>query len=236
MEAQAANEPPPPVDTHDTVAPAFNQSRTSRPVSFIGGQLTVDMGEHPVLGVADAPNVILELIDYTCPTCRQLHVLMKQGRSAFGDQLAIIVLVVPLHPNCNLTIKHLDESHTDACRLARLSLALWHHAPEAFASFHEWLLDGDDSRRWEDALDRAAEQVPWEALADTMKSSWVDAQLRSNTAIFAKVGSNTEAALPIHIVKSRVLVGAPRAPEQLFAIWQRELDITRMDVPSASVR
>ncbi|MEZ6073107.1 MAG: vitamin K epoxide reductase family protein [Pirellulales bacterium] len=232
---QSGNEPPRPVGTLSTAAPALARSPTPRPVSFIGGQLTVDMGVHPVLGVGDAPNVIVELVDYTCPTCRQLHALMKQGRSAFGDQLAVIVLVVPLHPDCNATVKNLDESHADACRLARLSLALWRHAPEAFTDFHDWLLDGNESRRWEDALDRATEHVPRETLEESMRSAWVDSQLRYNTSLFAKIGANTESALPIHIVKSRVLVGAPGTPEQLFAIWQRELDIQRRDTSPAAV-
>jgi uncharacterized membrane protein/protein-disulfide isomerase len=197
-----------------------------RLASFIQGQLTVDTGDYPLLGTPDAPNMILELIDYTCPTCRELHKTLVQARAEYGEQLTVVVLVVPLHPDCNPTLKNLDQSHADACRLARLSLAVWHIAPDAFQGFHDWLMDTTRSRSWEASQARAATLVDPQALDQRMRSQQIDSQLRDHTALFARVGAKSKLSLPILIVKDRVLVGAPSAP-QLFDLWERELGVTR---------
>lgn len=217
------------------VTPEPSAVAEPRLVGFIQGQLTLDTREHPMLGAADAPHVIIELVDYTCPTCRELHKTLVQARAEYGEQLTVIVLVVPLHPDCNPTLKHLDQSHADACRLARLSLAVWHIAPDAFQGFHDWLMDTTRSRSWEASLARAATLVDPQALDQRMRSQQIDSQLRDHTSLFARVGAKSELSLPILIVKDRVLVGAPSAP-RLFDVCERELGITRQDTTESQGR
>ena len=52
----------------------------SRTVEFIPINESFDVYEMPLIGDHKAPHVIMEFIDYTCPKCRKMHVMLKECR------------------------------------------------------------------------------------------------------------------------------------------------------------
>ncbi len=58
----------------------------------------------------DAPYIFVELFDYTCPHCRATQRAIKGAREALKDDLAVIVLPVPLSRQCNDTV---TNEHAD---------------------------------------------------------------------------------------------------------------------------
>jgi len=113
----------------------------ARVVSLFGGSVRVAANSLPLLGRADAPHIVLELFDYTCASCRAMHPFLKQARQRYGQQLAILVVPVPIHPACNPVVAGFDPQHQGACEYAQYALAVWKANPQKFAAFHEWLLE-----------------------------------------------------------------------------------------------
>ena len=83
------------------------------------------------------------MFDYTCPHCRVLHRYMHQAHEHYGDQLAAVLICVPMNTSCNKHVKTTGSMHVNACIYARLAMAVWMRAPENFLEFHDWLMDPD---------------------------------------------------------------------------------------------
>ncbi len=143
--------PPPPAGSPAAQA-------LSRKINLLWGKVFIDVRRTPMLGSPDADVVLFELFDYTCPHCRQLHRYLKEARQRYGSQLAVAVLVTPMSPDCNRYVHEPPAPSGQAtCDLARLSLAVWQAKPEAFESFHDWLLDSPEIPALDVARGRAAE-------------------------------------------------------------------------------
>lgn len=105
--------------------------------------LRVDRRAHPLLGNPDAPRLIIEAVDFTCPRCRQLYERMESVWPKLTDRYAVLVLTTPLNTECNrIYARHYEfteERHRDACYFAELAQAVAIAAPEAYPEFHRWL-------------------------------------------------------------------------------------------------
>jgi len=108
---------------------------------YLRGKVTLNAKEFPVVGSPDAPHVIVKLFDYTCPHCRRLHGYLKQARERYGDQLAIMMLPVPINPGCNRHVRESRPRHAYACVFAQMALAVWRENPQQFPKFHDWLFE-----------------------------------------------------------------------------------------------
>ena len=126
------------------VAPPVDNGAKHRTisVSLAQGPVALDVYDHPLLGSPTAPHVAIQLFDYTCPQCRQVHQHFEQVRARYGNQLAILVLPVPLASQCNRHIPQTHSSHAYDCRYARLALAVWRLRPADFEPYHRWLMEG----------------------------------------------------------------------------------------------
>ena len=135
-------------------------------VTYPGAKAQLNIYQWPLLGPADAEHVMIELFDYTCGHCRRMNRYLQQARQRFGDQVAIIVLPVPLNSECNDAVQTTNPSHKDACEIARIALSVWRLSPEAFPDYHNWLCDTESGRTVLEARQRA------EALRSMMTASW----------------------------------------------------------------
>jgi len=113
-----------------------------RVVRFTRLKEPVDLTEVPLLGNPDAEFVLVEMLDYTCTHCRQLHPFIEETLGRYGDQFAFVIFHVPLSKHCNPAVKYDQSVHRDACDYATLACSVWHLAPEKFAEFHHYLMDG----------------------------------------------------------------------------------------------
>jgi len=107
---------------HETL-PSVKHKRARR-ISFLGGQVRIDVFDVPIIGSVDAPYVMIELFDYTCGHCRLVHRRLQQARQRYGDQLSIVTLPVPMNKECNPAAKDSRPDLRHACELAKIVLAL----------------------------------------------------------------------------------------------------------------
>ena len=115
--------------------------KPSRKILVLGGAIELDIYEQPHLGLPEAKQVLVELFDYTCPHCRELHEQLTRVRPQFGDELVIVLVPVPLDLLCN---KYASPArggrHQHACAYSKLALAAWRADPAAFPALHErWM-------------------------------------------------------------------------------------------------
>jgi uncharacterized membrane protein/protein-disulfide isomerase len=185
-----------------------------------GGKIKLDAAHYPRLGSAQARYVLVSLYDYTCPHCRVTSGYLEQARRRYGDQLAIVPLVVPWNPRCNKHVQAWNPLHEDACDYARLALAVWQASPQQFEAFHLWLLEA--TRTPAAARERAEELIGAVALREALAGDLLNQQLAEHVQIYAEAGGGT---LPRLLYGSHSAQGQPASAEQLFQYLERDLGI-----------
>jgi len=162
-----------------------DQPARPRELSLLGGRLKVDPARQMILGSPRAKFVVVELFDYTCPDCREMHGYLDFARREFGSQLAIVVLPVPLNTDCNAHVDQTRPLHENACTLARLAIATWQHKPRRFEELHDWLFDSDKPRTVEEARGYVANILGEQELAAALADAAVAEHLRRCTDVYA---------------------------------------------------
>jgi hypothetical protein len=76
------------VKTVGTGAIVQSRSRTGRQIQIFGGQFRFELDETPLIGLPEAPHVIVCLLDYTCFACRVMHGHLIEAHKAFSNELA----------------------------------------------------------------------------------------------------------------------------------------------------
>src|SRR5437870_4561830 len=104
--------------------------RAPRQIWVLQRQLSIDASLFPIIGPPDAPHILADIMDYTCKHCRELHPMLERAVKAFGGELAVLMIPVPLEPPCNRWVNIAVPEHVNACEYARLALAIWHAAPQ----------------------------------------------------------------------------------------------------------
>ena len=197
----------PPPATAPTVA------TTKRLVPIYGNRFQLDTFEAPILGAPTNQHVIVSLFDYTCHHCRAMHPLLHEAQAMFSNQLAIISLPMPLDPDCNPTMQKAHPSHTNACALAKLGLAVWRADRTKHHEFDNWMMEGAKPPPLVDAQLKAAQLVGAEALARALQDPWVENQLRVNVAMYELSYRAQRGQMPQLIVGPNVALGTYTKPE-----------------------
>jgi uncharacterized membrane protein len=193
-------------------------SGRSRWLALLDNQVKLDVYAHPVLGDPDAPYVVVELFDYTCKHCRTQSRQMQQARERYGRRLALVLLPAPMSPLCNKHIDAVREEHQNACRYARLALAVWKTAPSKFPAFHEWLMEGSEAAPVAEAMEHARQLLgdgPWK---EEMESPAVREEIRHNTEFFARSGGG---AIPKLLSGKFVVSGETATTRQLLKLLEQ---------------
>lgn len=182
---------------------------------FLKGRLKIDVREHCVLGSSEANQVVIELVDYTCPDCRRLHQHLKAARQHFGDRLAIVVFPTPLETSCNHHIRSTHKKHVGACKFANLALSVFSVAPDKFATFHDWLMEPTEPPSFDQALRRARMLVE---SGDGLGEA--SGKLQHYIKFFNVVNVQR---LPAVIVGDKVMVGVPATADRLIEMLETQL-------------
>ncbi len=193
-----------------------------RRIVLLGGQASVDVLHTPLLGSPNAPSVVVEMFDYTCHHCRDLHQQMKQARERYGKQLAVVLLVNPMNKSCNRYVQVDQPAHREACHYARLSLAVWNTAPEEFAGYHEWLMEPKEVPSVEEARDQAAKLISVAGLNAALADKTIARQIEANGEIYhlAKHGP-----IPKLMNEKFVASGPLKDAAQLFEVLEKFADV-----------
>jgi protein-disulfide isomerase len=206
-------------------------SHGERVVNFLGGKLTLDVYEHPLIGSPQAPHVMVEMISYDCPHCRKMHAIMKKGLARYGDQLAIIVMPIPFEKGCNKLMVNDVGSYPGACVTARLAIGIGEVRPPQFVKFHDWLMSGDEEKppTLAKALPKAYELAGRDRLRMYIRSEEVNKQIAEYVDLYSRLrtapGTRSDFGLPVQIIGDKIMAGSVEKEEDVFKAWEEHLGV-----------
>jgi hypothetical protein len=226
---EPASDSPPDANSNGA-EPSNGSPRRHRLLKFLDGKLTLDVYKHPVIGSPEAPHVVVEMVSYNCRHCRATHRVMKQALARYGDQVALIIMVIPFERECNRLIVSSAASHRGACSTARMSLGVAALKPSAFAKFHDWLMaDKEEPPPIDSVVSRAYSLVNRDRLRELSGGDQLRKQIAGYVNLFARLREqhtgNKEFGLPVQIVGDSIITGTVEKPRDLYDAWEKELGV-----------
>jgi protein-disulfide isomerase len=191
----------------------------SRIVKFLDGKLPIDMYKHPVIGSPEAPHVVVELMSYDCSHCRQMNPIIKEAVKRYGNQVAVVVLPIPLDRECN---KYRDNINPGACVAARLACAVAQLDPYEFPKFHEFMMSGKERPTADKIIPKAYTLVNRDKLREIKDSPEIKKQVERYVELLGKFQGKE---LPIQIFGNKTMTGAVEKKEDVFKTWEENLGV-----------
>lgn len=206
-EPVSAQEPNETVTTQkDSPAKAVSDGDTKPPRRFIKiiGNTKLDVRQWPLIGNPDAKYVFVEMFDYTCPHCRDMHHEINTTLKKFGKDLAVITMQVPLSMSCNNQVGSTEAAHRDACQLANFAISVWRLEPKKYHAYHDWLFKPTHARTAAAARQRAVEIVGEQRLQKLLSKRVPQNFIASHVKLYAKAGAGS---IPKMLFPNITLVG-----------------------------
>lgn len=200
-----------------------------RRLRLLDGTSSFDIYDFPVIGDRDASMPLVEVFDYTCSNCRELYKMFEGIRGSYGDDLTFVIVPIAINANCNEFVKTTADEHASACDLARLAIAVWQSKPEAFETFHHWMMQGSSPPTPKAAETEAARLVGSEALAAALSSESVNKQLEENSRIYAMARDDArgDTTIPKLLFEHAVANGLPSTESRLRHFLESEVGLKR---------
>jgi hypothetical protein len=202
----------------------------AREVTFLKGRMKLDMYNEAVLGSPEAKYVVVEMMDYTCPHCRKMHEHIREARERYGDQLAVVILPMPLELECNKMMTETDPMHRGSCKISKTALAVAKADPRKFLDFHNFLLaDEKNPPSSSQAVMRAFKAVDRTKLAKASRDKELDERIQRYIRLFTALSKEHHGkdafGLPVQIVGDTVLTGGDMTSDEMFEAWEKAIDI-----------
>ena len=137
---------------------------------------------------------------------------------AYGDQLAVIVLPVPMDAKCNPHVNSTAAQHRESCEIAKLAIAVWHVAPERFTEFHNWLMESRPN--YARALTQAESLIDRDKLQAELQSTVPSAFVKANVDLYKRASAG---AIPKILFPRTSAVGEMRSKESLISLIEKQL-------------
>ena len=222
-----AVEPKPTAPAVATVTPEASSTRKAEPFLVPRSTLSLDATRLPLLGPANAPHRIGCLFDYTCHHCRDLHGFIRTAIDQFDGQLSCLMIPMPLDANCNAQFKRTHPNHVDACKYAKICLAVQQIAPAKYDAFDRWLFTNHKATKpLANVRKHAASLVGAAALNKAVASATVQQQLQQNIRAYELNSKNGKKSLmPQTIIKDQVIFGPPPSDAALQSILKKILGL-----------
>ena len=222
-----AVEPKPTAPAVATVTPEAPSTPKAEPFLVPRSSLSLDAARLPLLGPANAPHRIGCLFDYTCHHCRQLHGFIRTAIDQFDGQLSCLMIPMPLDANCNAQFKRTHRNHVDACKYAKICLAVQQIAPAKYDAFDRWLFTNHKTTKpLAKVREHAASLVGAAALNKAVASATVQQQLQQNIRVYelnTKNGGNS--SMPQTIIKDGVMFGPAPSGAALQSLLKKALGL-----------
>ncbi len=194
-----------------------------RQVSLLDGKLQLSLSQVPVMGNPQAKHLLVMLFDYCCPHCQTTHGYLREAVKQRPEDLAVILLPMPLNSKCNPHWKNDEPRFAESCELAKLALAMHAVDPEKFGHFDDWLFESEEPRTLAEARQQAASVVGSEELESSLSQSDLDVQIRRNVDAY-----HLSQAGRIPVIMSPdfdAVVGRPGSRSELLGILRDELGL-----------
>jgi uncharacterized membrane protein len=228
--AAANTAAPPSTGTETTSATPAPEPPRERILSLLGGKLTLNTYQHPIIGSPEAPHVVVEMISYNCPHCRKLHPLVQKALDRYGDQVAVLVMPIPFEKGCNKLITDEAASHVGACGTVRRACGIARLNPRAFVKFHDFLMSGgDEPPTMEEIVPKSNGLVSRDPLREIIGSPEVKKQVEGYIDLFAQLQAKSRNpktfGLPVQILGDHVVNKSVEKVEDLYKIWEQDLGV-----------
>jgi len=189
-------------------------AQADRVLSLFGGRINLNLKEVPLIGRPDAPHVMVELHDYTCKGCRQMHHPILELHRMFSNDLAIVSLPMPLDADCNPLVQQTPAAHLNACKYAQLGLAIWKASPDALPKYDEWLFGPPEPPTVEEANRFARTLVDEPRLLAAAQAPELNLLLRTSLQIYAvNLQTSGRSSMPQFVLGTNVVFGSMSAEE-----------------------
>jgi hypothetical protein len=206
-----------------------NPASAARIWSLHEGKFQLNVKELPVVGSADAPKLILNLFDWTCPHCKYTHELLLEVQQTFSNQLAIVSMPLPLDAECNPCMEGFTPPmHANACEYARLGLAVWRADPSKFAAFDGQMYADARPPALQAARESAEQLVGATNLVRALEDPWIKARIKDATdllAVHLKLFNRGD--IPQLVIGRRMVFGQINNTNLLFQILEEERGLKR---------
>ncbi|HVT28429.1 MAG TPA: vitamin K epoxide reductase family protein [Lacipirellulaceae bacterium] len=200
-----------------------------RLIKFLGGKLTLDTYEHPIIGSPEAPHIAIEMVSYSCPHCRKMYTTMQHALHRYGDQVALLILPEPLDSECNRLVTRLDASHQGDCMIAKLCVGIAKINPSAFATFHNFLMSTKDAPPTMDlVIPKAYVLAKRNQLRALMHGDKLTKQLDGYIDLYdqlQKQSHNPKFGLPVQILGDYIMTGSVESEADVFKAWEEHLGV-----------
>lgn len=210
--AQAAQQNTPAAGQGAASQDAAAAASNDRLVQVASANVKLKAHQWPIIGSPNAKHIFVELFDYTCPHCRATQQTIRGARERYKDDLAIIVLAVPLSRACNDTVTSEHPSHRESCELAKYAIAVWRVAPDKFQEYHEWLMSAEPVPSAAIAKAKAAQLVGSAELEKELAQPNASRYISKHVEIYRKMGAGP---IPKLVFANTVLTGEIRSVQQL---------------------
>ena len=226
-EPKPAPPPTPVVEPVPVVTPPAALAANTKPFPVPRSNISLDASRLPLLGPADAPHRIGCLFDYTCHHCRQLHGQIREVIDEFGDQLSCLMIPMPLDANCNAQMKRTPRDHVDACKYARICLAVHQVAPTKYDAFDRWLFsDHKTTKPLATVKQHASTLIGAAALHNASGGAAVAQQLQENIRVYEVNSKNgNKSSMPQTIIGKKVMFGPPPSVAALKSVLNQTLGL-----------
>ncbi|TWT78180.1 Vitamin K epoxide reductase family protein [Posidoniimonas polymericola] len=198
-------------DPNTGLPPLALDGRTLR---FKGLAKPVDVDQMPLIGSPDAKHVGVEVVDYACPHCRELHHFISTEIERRDGDLAFVVHHLPLNSDCNPNVDPKIKPSKNlrySCEFARLAISVWLRKPEEFQAYHYWLMEGEEPPRITKARVRATEIIGDEVLVGAELRGQVAERIRAQCQALTSLSGG----LPVMLFQDSAVQGVPKN-EQIF--------------------
>jgi uncharacterized membrane protein/thiol-disulfide isomerase/thioredoxin len=200
-----------------------------RLVKFLGGKLTLDVYKHPLIGSPEAPHIAIEMVSYDCPHCRKMAPMMTEVLARYGDQVALLIMPVPLDKDCNKLVTDPTLLHPGACGTSRRVCGVAKLNPSVFAKFHEFLMTGKEAPPMERIVPKANGLVDRDQLRTFVNSPEAKKQVDGYVELFGKLQAQSKGktfGLPVQILGDKIVTGEVEKIDDVFKAWEENLGVT----------
>ena len=192
--------------------------KPKRRMVSVKGNLRLDPRQWPLLGSSDAKYIFVELYDYACPHCRATHRAIEGACETMGDDLAVIVLPVPLNTNCNSAITRTGANFGQSCELAKLAVACWKLDPQKFEEFHHWMFEGAACPRYAQAKAKADSLLGREKVDAELRKEAAGKYIKKHVQLYKRIGKGV---VPKLLFPTTTVEGEFSSPAALVELVQK---------------
>jgi uncharacterized membrane protein/protein-disulfide isomerase len=194
----------------------------SREVSLLEGKLTFDLYKVPLVGSPEAEHVMVKLFDYPCPSCRQLDAKLTELLEQYPEQIAIVMLPVPMNSDCNPHVGRTFPAFRKSCTYVNLAMGVRQADRTLFGDYHTFLMTGGRVPSVGKAEAKAEELVGAEALARGRAAGEAKQWVQDGISLYQYLQAKS---LPKLIVNDKVISYSGSARKKLFGTIREELGL-----------